>query len=303
MLHFQTQAVKLRQNVVPEVDGLRSFDFQAAIEELLMDDTTRAIFASAETGAGKTRAFALPALKHGVNLIIVAPTNALIHDIQRNVDKLRAQIGAPHEVHVVTRYALYALKGQMPPNRRPSQGQALLSLLHGEEATSQIPKILITNPDSLAIALQALYFNSPKILGSVLNLYPWIVFDEFHAYAPKQIPSILFLHALIDMIDNSTLRSDRKTVFSSATPNGRFRAVLQRLLALPDSALVEVKAETDTKGFQVLQPTAFTFVPRESDWDTSALRRYVEANLPLIHQHLASSVSGSRRVCIIANSV
>lgn len=133
MLNFQTQAVKLRQSAAADVDGLRSFDFQSAIEEYLLDDRTRTIFASAETGAGKTRAFALPALKQGCNLIIVAPTNALIHDIQRNVEKLRDQIGAQHEVHVITRYALYALKRQMPPTRRPSQGQALLTILQSEE--------------------------------------------------------------------------------------------------------------------------------------------------------------------------
>lgn len=303
MLNFQTQAVKLRQSAAADVDGLRSFDFQSAIEEYLLDDRTRTIFASAETGAGKTRAFALPALKQGCNLIIVAPTNALIHDIQRNVEKLRDQIGAQHEVHVITRYALYALKRQMPPTRRPSQGQALLTILQGEEGDSQRPKILVTNPDSLAIALQAIYSDSSRILGTVLNRYPWIVFDEFHAYAPKQIPSILFLHALIDMVDNFADHSARKTLFSSATPNGQFRAILQRLLELPDSAFVEVQAETATDGFQVLQPTAFTILPRESDWDTSALRRYVEANIPLIRHHLTSSASATRRVCIIANSV
>lgn len=300
MLHFQTEAVKLCQSAIPDVDGLCSFDFQIAIESYLTDEATRAVFVNAETGAGKTRAFALPALKHDVNLIIVAPTNALIHDIRLNVDKLREQIGAPHEVSVVTRYALYALKGQTPPNRRPTQGQALLSLLKGEEGALPKPRILVTNPDSLAVALQALYYNSESILREVLHRFPWIVFDEFHAYAPKQIPSILFLHALTEAFPG---QARRKTVFSSATPSGQFREVLQRLLDLQDSALVEVRAETTTDGFQVLQPTDFTLIPRESNWDTSALRRYVNANISLIRQHLKSSTVGTHRVCIIANSV
>ncbi len=300
MLRFQTEAVKLHQSDPPDVDGLRSFDFQTAIEECLMDTTTRAVFASAETGAGKTRAFALPALKHGVNLIIVAPTNALIQDIRLNVDKLREQVGATHDVHVVTRYALYALKGKMPPSRRPTQGQALLGLLKGEEDVPSKPRILVTNPDSLAVALQALYYNSESILREVLHRFPWIVFDEFHAYTPKQIPSILFLRALIDTFVD---RINRKTVFSSATPSGQFRDVLQRMLDLPNSAFVEVRAETIADGFQVLQPTDFTFMPRESDWDTSALRRYVKENIPAIRQHLESAETNRRRVCIIANSV
>jgi CRISPR-associated helicase Cas3 len=302
VLQFQTKAVKLRQSAAPDLDGLRSFDFQVAIESHLTDATTCAVFLSAETGAGKTRAFALPALKHNKNLIIVAPTNALIQDICLNVGNIARQIGAPHQVHIVTRYALYALKGQAPPNRRPTQGQALLSLLRGEEGTPNKPRIIVTNPDSLAVALQALYYNSAKILSEVLYRFPWLVFDEFHAYSPKQIPSILFLHALTDTFANSM---ERKTVFSSATPSGQFRDVLQRLLDLPDSAFAELKAETIPDGFQVLQPTSFTVLQRESDWDTAALRRYIDERIPDIRQHLQSAptTSGPRRVCIITNSV
>lgn len=302
MLQFQTKAVKLHQSAAPDVDRLRSFDFQVAIEAHLTDATTRAVFLSAETGAGKTRAFALPALKHNKNLIIVAPTNALIQDIRINVDNIARQIGAPHTVSIVTRYALYALKGQAPPNRRPTQGQALLSLLRDEEGTPNRPRIIVTNPDSLAVALQALYYNSESILREVLFRFPWLVFDEFHAYTPKQIPSILFLHALTDTFAGT---AERKTVFSSATPSGQFRDVLQRLLNLPDLAFAELKAETIPDGFQVLQPTNFTLLSRESDWDTSALRHYIAERIPDIRQHLQSATvtSNPRRVCIIANSV
>ena len=299
MLQFQTEAVRLRQSPVSDVDGLHSFEHQTALEACLNDETTRAVFLSAETGAGKTRGFALPALKQGQNLIIVAPTNALIQDIHSNVQKLQEQVGAPHVVHTVTRYALYALKGQAPPNRRPTQGQALLSLLRDEQGVPGKPRIIVTNPDSLAVALQALYYNSESILREVLHRYPWLVFDEFHAYTPKQIPSILFLHALIDAFAG---RAGRKTVFSSATPSGQFREVLQNLLRLPDSAFAELHAEAVVDGFQVLQPTRFTLVPRESDWDTSALRRYVAEKIPQIREHLGCG-SGTRRACIIANSV
>jgi CRISPR-associated helicase Cas3 len=302
MLQFQAEAVKLHQKANADVDGLRSFEFQAEIETCLTDTTSRAVFLNAETGAGKTRGFTLPALKQGKNLIIVAPTNALIQDIRLNVEKLSKQIGAPHEVHMITRYALYALKGQTPPNRRPTQGQALLNLLKGDEGSVTVPRILITNPDSLAVALQAQYYASQDILRKMLHDFPWLVFDEFHAYSPKQIPSILFLHALRHRLAYS---SKHKTVFSSATPNGQFREVLQRLLKLPDSAFVELHAETAPNGFQVLQPTGFTLVPRESDWDMSTLRRYIAEQIPYIRQHLnsAPTVGNIRRVCIIANSV
>ena len=302
MLHIRVDPVALRQSATPDVDGLRSFDYQIVLEECMMDAATRAVFLSAETGAGKTRGFALPALKHGKNLIIVAPTNALIQDIVANVERLRDRVGSAHAVHAVTRYALYALKGQVPPKRRATQGQALLELLMGGDVPGGRPRVLVTNPDSLAVALQALYYNSESILREVIHRFPWLVFDEFHAYAPKQIPSILFLHALIDAFGGS---AGRKSVFSSATPNTGFRAVLQRLLDLPDTALVELQAQTEAEGFQVLQATRLTVVPRESDWDYSALRRYVASHVPTIQQHLQTGVlpSGTRRVCIIANSV
>ncbi|HOR00376.1 MAG TPA: type I-D CRISPR-associated helicase Cas3' [Anaerolineae bacterium] len=302
MLCIRTEAVRLHQGGPADVDGLCPFDFQAALEEYLMDETTRAVFLSAETGAGKTRAFTLPALKRHKNLIIVAPTNALIQDIRANVQRLCDQVGAPHTVHAITRYALYALKGQLPPNRRPTQGQVLLELLRDEVGSPGRPRVLVTNPDSLAVALQALYYNSESILREVIYRYPWVVFDEFHAYAPKQIPCILFLHALSDAFAGS---AGRKTVCSSATPSFRFRDVLQRVLGIPDAALVELDAQTQAEGFQVLQPTRFTFAPRESGWDRSALRRYVAEHVSAIQGHLrtGSSSDGARRVCIIANSV
>ncbi len=302
MLRVRTEPVRLRQAATKDVDGLRSFDFQVALEARLTDDVTRAVFLSAETGAGKTRAFTLPALKHGKNLIIVAPTNALIQDISSTVEGMRALVGAPHAVHMVTRYALYALKGQAPPNRRPTQGQALLSLLCEEGERQGRPRILVTNPDSLAVAMQALYYNGESILREVLHRFLWLVFDEFHAYSPKQIPSILFLHVLIDAFGG---RAARKTVFSSATPTERFHGALQRLLGLPDSAFVELRAEPVADGLQVLQGMDLTVVPRESDWDSAALRRYVASRVDGIHEHLASAAcSGDvRRVCVIANSV
>src|SRR5436309_2756805 len=117
MIRLQTQSVRLNQSGDADLDGLRPFDFQTEIETRLTDETTRVIFMSAETGAGKTRAFALPALRQQRNLIIVAPTNALIQDIHRSVIALRDKVHAPHEVHIVTRYALYALRGLLPPNR------------------------------------------------------------------------------------------------------------------------------------------------------------------------------------------
>lgn len=302
MVDIRVDPVTLHQGVTPDLDGLRSFDFQTLLESYLKDATTRAVFLSAETGAGKTRGFVLPALKEGKNLIIVAPTNALIQDIRANVQSLCDRVGATHAVHAVTRYALYALRGQVPAARRPTQGQALLQLLRGDGDLPGRPRILVTNPDSLAVALQALYYDSETILREVIHRFPWLVFDEFHAYTPKQIPSILFLHALIDAFGGS---AGRKSVFSSATPNVGFRGVLQSLLDLPDAALVELQAQTEADGFQVLQATHLTFVPRESDWDYSALRRYVAAHIPTIRQHLqlSTSLASARRVCIIANSV
>jgi len=300
MLKILTEGVKLRQSAVQDVDGLHSFDFQQSIEACLVDQVTRSIFVNAETGAGKTRAFSLPALKSGTNLLIIAPTNALIHDIRLNVDRICKQIGGQHEVHAITRYALYALKGQVPPSRRPSQGQALLDLLIGEDSEPRKPKVIVTNPDSLAIALQGLYYRSQDVLKEILHRYPWIVFDEFHAYAPKQIPSILFLHALIDSF---APKGNRKSLFSSATPNSRFRRVLQNLLQLPEAGIAEIRADTIADGFQVLQPTQFFFEQRDSEWDTSGLRKYVEAHLQHIRQHLGGAAGEPRRVCIIANSV
>jgi ATP-dependent helicase YprA (DUF1998 family) len=61
--------------------------------------------------------------------------------------------------------------------------------LKGDEGSVTVPRILITNPDSLAVALQAQYYASQDILRKMLHDFPWLVFDEFHAYSPKQIPS------------------------------------------------------------------------------------------------------------------
>lgn len=311
MMQVTTHSVRLKRGDRIEADGLRSFEFQCNLEDKLLDDVTRLIFLSAETGGGKTRGFTLPALKNGRNLIIVAPTNALIHDIRRNVELLieRMQRGGAiveHEVQVVTRYALYTLnKRQAPSGRRPRQGEALLEILRGADPGNprppERPLILITNPDSLAVAMQMLYFEAERIMGEILHAFPWIVFDEFHAYAPKQIPAILYLHTLIETFANST---GRKTVFSSATPAGQFEAALCRLLDLTDQQVhpetVDPTHPNDRDAFQILQATDFTLFKREAAWDISALRRYVADHLPDIRKHLKTP---GHRVCVIANSV
>jgi CRISPR-associated helicase Cas3 len=311
MNQVTTHSVRLRRGNYIEADGLQSFEFQCDLQDKLLDDVTRLIFLSAETGGGKTRGFTLPALKTGRNLIIVAPTNALIYDIRRNVEVLieRMQRGGAtvnHEVQVVTRYALYTLnKREAPSSYRPRQGEALLEILRGADPGSprppEQPLILITNPDSLAVAMQMLYFEAERILGEILHAFPWIVFDEFHAYTPKQIPAIFYLHALIKTFADSP---GRKTVFSSATPAGQFEAALRKLLDLGDE---QVHVETvdpvhlhDQDAFQILQTTDFTLVKREAEWDISALRRYVADHLSDIRKHLKTP---NHRVCIIANSV
>ena len=311
MMQVATHSVRLKRVGCTEADELRSFGFQCSLEDKLRDGVTRLIFLSAETGGGKTRGFTLPALKTGRNLIIVAPTNALIHDIRRNVELLiermrRGGATVDHEVQVVTRYALYTLnKREAPSGRRPRQGEALLEILRGADPGNprppKRPLILITNPDSLAVAMQMLYFEAERILGEILHLFPWIVFDEFHAYAPKQIPAILYLHALIETFADPT---GRKTVFSSATPAGQFEATLCRLLDLTDQQVhpetVDPTHPNDRDAFQILQATDLTLFKREAVWDISALRRYVADHLPDIRKHLKTP---GHRVCVIANSV
>lgn len=312
MIQFTTHSARLkRSSCSKEADGLCSFEFQRRLEAKLLDNVTRLIFLSAETGGGKTRGFTLPALNTGRSLIIVAPTNALIHDIRRNVERLierMQQGGAPvkHEVQVVTRYALYTLnKRATPSGRRLRQGEALLEILRGADPGNprlpERPLILITNPDSLAVAMQMLYFESERILGEILHTFPWIVFDEFHAYEPKQIPAIFYLHALIETFAASR---GRKTVLSSATPAGQFEAALCRLLDLTDdqvhSETVELVHSDDQDVFQILQTTDFTLVKREMEWGTSELRRCVADHIPDIRKHMKTA---GHRVCVIANSV
>lgn len=312
MTQVTTHLVRLKREDRIEADGLRSFEFQRNLEDKLLDDITRLIFLSAETGGGKTRGFTLPAIKSSDrNLIIVAPTNALIHDIRRHVELLiermrRGGATVNHEVQVVTRYALYTLnRREAPSGRRPRQGEALLEILRGADPGNprppEQPLILITNPDSLAVAMQMLYFEAERILGEILHTFPWIVFDEFHAYAPKQIPAIFYLHALIEAFADPI---GRKTVFSSATPAGQFEGALRRLLELTDEQIhhetVDPVHSNDQDSFQILQVTNFTLFKREAAWDISALRRYVADHLPDIRKHLKTP---DHRVCVIANSV
>ncbi|MBV9779431.1 MAG: type I-D CRISPR-associated helicase Cas3' [Acidobacteriaceae bacterium] len=183
---------------------------------------------ASKTGSGKTRAAMFPVLWHREYAIAVYPTNELLRDQVRAVEKIaldegiRAEIHRPDKPH--SPHADHVLIPIDAPlldlwqrGRTRSRGEALRNLLSRER-----PRIIFTNPDILFNILSAQYHLDAL---APLDIYNTIIFDEFHLYQNVELA-----HALMMVYLARGLGFFRRVVLLTATPHPEVRDLLDKII-------------------------------------------------------------------------
>jgi len=204
------------------------YQHQAAVWDRWEVDKTTLL--AAKTGTGKTRAVMLPLLARREWGVAVYPTNELLRDQVRAVEKF-----APDEGIKTVRW----LPGT--DNKRYAEADTILVPIDGrlldewQEVTHcksrsealrraldpHKPTIVFTNPDIL-FRILALRYHADAF-GS-LQRYRTLVFDEFHLYQGVELA-----HALAMVGMAQSFHFFERVMLLSATPHPDVRLILDRL--------------------------------------------------------------------------
>jgi len=246
--------VKVHGYALPQIEiagvRMRLYPHQATV--LNEWDDQEAFVLVTKTGSGKTRAAALPVLKHHEAAVFVYPTNALIADQAASILQLMCDEGVtcrewtPETVNVKLGNEEYALVQVTADTleefrkvwRMAHKGDALLRLLRQDKR-----RLILVNPDILYLIFALRYGRTSAEAIGHLQAYSTIVFDEFHLYNGVELAHALFMIHLA-----RRMGTFKRVVLLSATPNPEVRPYLDALLkprevdanvAMPSSAIGE----------------------------------------------------------------
>lgn len=180
---------------------------------------------TAMTGDGKSLAAYLRALLDREEGVLACyGTNDLMRDQARQLESYKTllEIRRPPTVHFVDAARLAELREMEPGVRSKPAAFQLIANRSG---------LLLTNPDIFTLICTGRYRDSgeaeDRLLADVIQLFPTFVFDEFHAYGPPQVASILAGVTFI-RVQTRSFADRRKFVFLSATPSGDLQDRLAR---------------------------------------------------------------------------
>ncbi|MGH9752696.1 MAG: type I-D CRISPR-associated helicase Cas3', partial [Blastocatellia bacterium] len=241
-----------------------------------------------------------------VNVLFIAPTNELIRQHARDVERFVADAGLPH---LVVELNARLLREFDPQNELRRQGERFHRLLENplqfadelnipeEKRDTRFPIVLVTNPD---IFYYALYFgynrkDARNVFYDVFGHFDYVVIDEFHYYNPKQLSNFLFYFAL--SLGLGYFRHGRKICLLSATPSMQLHKYLDWLAAQGMKYTVvspQPVVPDDPLAVRTLAPVELTFTLGDNE-----VNEYVTSQARTIRQLIDSGQDGA----IISNSL
>lgn len=212
---------------------------------------------AAKTGTGKTRAAMLPVLKRRQWAVAAYPTNELLRDQIRAVEKFAAEEGSKPLVwtpelwaaadraerysqadHILVPVDGSFLDRWQEAMRCKNRGETLRRLLDPDK-----PKIVFTNPDILFLILGLQYHAEPF---EALRRYATLILDEFHLYQGVELAHALAMIALA-----RGFGIFQRLVLLSATPHPEVSALLERAVkptVIPSQALTTSEGAATEQG-------------------------------------------------------
>ncbi|NMI89011.1 type I-D CRISPR-associated helicase Cas3' [Nanohaloarchaea archaeon] len=219
----------------PELPGnLKLFphqkEFFNSLNRDLEQGNSRFFFLKSMTGSGKTIANIMPAINNKQNILITYPTNQLIRDQKRSIEKDADEFNFQEDVEV--KY----LNARELQREKQREGKNISNLieekLNNANQDDSKAYIFLTSPDTLYNILSAKYwragdFSNPmdRAHEAVVGSLDYFVFDEFHMYDISGETSILNMCLLLH--DNKAL--SKPIVFSSATSDEDFKDNLAKV--------------------------------------------------------------------------
>jgi CRISPR-associated endonuclease/helicase Cas3 len=251
--------VELRRHAAPSYPVAES-----AFEPYAHQQDLRALFTGREsflamndspTGGGKTISWLAPVVEHGGHALALYPTNALIHDQERNLRAEftsrfpKSELGEDTKLLTVTADTLRGEYAERFP-AATSNGARLRRLLRAEMYHGDAQVILLTNPDIFVMMRRSLYGRpgNPGAKVRALNEFGTVVVDEFHRAGRKEQNTLLFL--LDEMYDLPTYRCAlSRIVLLSATPTDWLDARFEDAMSAPYSLVTGLRNETEQRSF------------------------------------------------------
>ena len=203
-----------------DLKDFKAFEHQIDSERLIRSDGSLFLFNHSPTGSGKTISWLKPVLDDRMKVIAVYPTNALVIDQKKQVDRAIERFGYnPRDFHVqaITSDLLIEEKELYPDEIGLKKGQLLNRIIRKGRGRGLI---LLTNPDILTLALKDAYYEHN--IREAIRGVDMIIVDEFHLASIKQSDMLLFMMHEMSTDKRSHLK---KYVFLSATPN---RQIVER---------------------------------------------------------------------------
>jgi len=207
------------------------------------------------TGGGKTMSWLAPVVERGEHILALYPTNALIHDQERNIraelsEKFpETELGENIELLTVTADTLRGEYAERFPEAA-TNGTRLRRLLREDIYRGDTQVILLTNPDIFVMMRRSLYGRSgnPGAKVRALNEFGTVVIDEFHRAGRKEQNTLLFL--LDEMYDLPEYRCAlSRIVLLSATPTDWLEDRFGSGMSPPYHRVTEQRDEIERRPF------------------------------------------------------
>ncbi len=223
-----------------------------------------------KTGTGKTRAVALPILRRRESAVFVYPTNALIADQSRSIQRLMQDehifyrevtpdnVNEPFgsEEYLLVQINADTLSRFCQIWGLKTKGEALKQLLTGDKH-----RIVLVNPDVLYHLFALKYRDSVASIAYLQN-YRTAVFDEFHLYNGVELAHAMFMIFLARKVGVFS-----RTVLLSATPNAEVQKYLDAVLH-PEVITQSVTVNyTHSESRTVAHNVELEFLPTAPDRD------------------------------------
>lgn len=212
----------------------RGFDyarsFQNRVVEWIRDGEEPVTALRAPTGAGKTATFFELIESRDVTLLVY-PTNALLRQQRERFKEAGFSVGVLNS---------NTLEGHGP--------ERTANLVRQVNPYAVEHDVLLTNPDILQAAVQAMYVGGDAM--RFFNQFDAIVYDEFHFYDSLAASGLLLQIKII-----SERQASPKILLASATPNEDFVEFLRRDVGLDVHG---IEATYDDAGDEFRKPVEVT---------------------------------------------